>query len=58
MPQLPDLINLAIPGFIGLLLLEAVLDAIMRRELYQLKDTAARPGPAASCLSFSGSGSR
>jgi sterol desaturase/sphingolipid hydroxylase (fatty acid hydroxylase superfamily) len=41
MPQLPNLINLAIPGFIALLVLEAVLDAIMRRELYQLKDTAA-----------------
>ena len=41
MPQIPNLINLAIPGFIGLLLLEVVLDAIMRRELYQFKDTAA-----------------
>ena len=28
MPQLPDLIHLAIPAFIGLLVLEAVLDAI------------------------------
>ncbi len=41
MPQMPNLIQLAIPGFIGLLLLEAVLDAIMRRDLYQFKDTAA-----------------
>jgi len=36
-----NLIHLAIPAFIGLLILEAVLDAIMRRDLYQLKDTAA-----------------
>ena len=41
MPQIPDLIHLAIPGFILLVLLEVVADAIMRRELYQLKDTAA-----------------
>ena len=41
MPQIPDLINLAIPGFIALLLLEVVLDAVMRRDLYQFKDTAA-----------------
>src|SRR5947209_7472459 len=41
MPQLPDLIHLAIPAFIGLLVLEAVLDAIMRREIYEFKDTAA-----------------
>ncbi|HWG48792.1 MAG TPA: hypothetical protein VN669_03815, partial [Candidatus Acidoferrales bacterium] len=41
MPQLPDLIHLAIPGFILLLLLEATADAVMRRELYELKDTAA-----------------
>ncbi len=41
MPQLPDLIHLAIPAFIGLLVLEAVLDAVMRRELYEFKDTAA-----------------
>jgi sterol desaturase/sphingolipid hydroxylase (fatty acid hydroxylase superfamily) len=36
-----DLIHLAIPAFIGLLVLEAVVDAIMRRELYLLPDTAA-----------------
>ncbi|HEY7406281.1 MAG TPA: sterol desaturase family protein [Candidatus Angelobacter sp.] len=41
MPQIPNLINLAIPGFIALVLLEVVLDAVMRRDLYQLKDTAA-----------------
>jgi len=41
MPQIPNLINLAIPGFIALLLLEVVLDAVMRRDLYRLKDTAA-----------------
>jgi sterol desaturase/sphingolipid hydroxylase (fatty acid hydroxylase superfamily) len=41
MPQLPDLIHLAIPAFIGLLMLEAALDAVMRRELYEFKDTAA-----------------
>jgi hypothetical protein len=41
MPQIPDLNNLAIPGFIALLLLEVVFDAVMRRDLYQFKDTAA-----------------
>jgi sterol desaturase/sphingolipid hydroxylase (fatty acid hydroxylase superfamily) len=41
MPELPNLIQLAIPGFIALLVVEAVVDAIMRRDLYQLKDTAA-----------------
>ncbi len=41
MPQIPNLIHLAIPGFILLLVLEAVADAIMRRELYEFKDTAA-----------------
>lgn len=41
MPQIPNLINLAIPGFIALLLLEVVLDTVMRRDLYQFKDTAA-----------------
>jgi sterol desaturase/sphingolipid hydroxylase (fatty acid hydroxylase superfamily) len=41
MPQIPNLIHLAIPGFIALLVLEAVLDAIMRRDLYEVKDTAA-----------------
>jgi sterol desaturase/sphingolipid hydroxylase (fatty acid hydroxylase superfamily) len=36
-----NLIHLAIPAFIGLLLLEAILDAVMRRDLYAFKDTAA-----------------
>lgn len=36
-----DLIQLAIPAFIGLLVLEAVIDAVMRRDLYEIKDTAA-----------------
>lgn len=36
-----DLIQLAIPAFLLLLIGEAVADAIMRRELYELKDTAA-----------------
>jgi sterol desaturase/sphingolipid hydroxylase (fatty acid hydroxylase superfamily) len=38
---MPNLIHLAIPAFIGLLVLEAVLDAIMRRDLYEFRDTAA-----------------
>lgn len=38
---MPDLIHLAVPGFILLLVAEAVFDAIMRRDLYELKDTAA-----------------
>ena len=41
MPQIPDFIHLAIPGFIALLVLEVVLDAVMRRDLYQIKDTFA-----------------
>src|SRR6185437_5400591 len=56
MPQIPNLIHLAIPGFLLLLLLEAIADSVMRlhpakpkpgssgapvRELYQFKDTAA-----------------
>jgi sterol desaturase/sphingolipid hydroxylase (fatty acid hydroxylase superfamily) len=41
MPQIPNLIHLAIPGFIVLLVLEAVVDAVMRRDLYELKDTVA-----------------
>jgi len=36
----PDLIHLAIPFFILLVILEAVFDAVMRRELYQVKDAA------------------
>jgi sterol desaturase/sphingolipid hydroxylase (fatty acid hydroxylase superfamily) len=41
MPQIPNLIHWAIPGFILLLVIEAVADARMRRELYLLPDTAA-----------------
>lgn len=36
-----DLINLAIPAFILLLVVEVVLDAVMRRDLYELRDAAA-----------------
>jgi len=36
-----DLIQLAIPAFILLVVAEAVLDAVMRRDLYEVKDTAA-----------------
>lgn len=36
-----DLIHLAIPAFIALLVLEAVLGARMRQDLYEWKDTAA-----------------
>ena len=38
---MPDLIHLAIPAFIGLLVLEVIIDAVMRRELYEIRDTAA-----------------
>lgn len=38
---MPNLIHLAIPAFLLLVLLEAVADAIMRRELYEIKDTFA-----------------
>jgi sterol desaturase/sphingolipid hydroxylase (fatty acid hydroxylase superfamily) len=44
MPQIPNLIHWAIPGFILLLVIEAVADARMRRELYLLPDTAASLG--------------
>ncbi len=36
-----DLIQLAIPAFILLMVIEAVADAVMRRDLYESKDTAA-----------------
>ena len=36
-----DLIQLAIPAFILLVVAEAVFDAAMRRDLYEVKDTAA-----------------
>jgi hypothetical protein len=38
---MPDLIQLAIPAFILLLVTEAIVDAWMRRDLYEPKDTAA-----------------
>jgi sterol desaturase/sphingolipid hydroxylase (fatty acid hydroxylase superfamily) len=38
---MPDLIALAIPGFVVLMAMEAAADAIMRRELYEVKDAAA-----------------
>ena len=38
---MPDLVQLAIPAFILLLVAEAVFDALMRRDLYEYKDTAA-----------------
>lgn len=36
-----NLIHLAIPAFLALLAVEAICDAVMRRELYEWKDTAA-----------------
>jgi predicted benzoate:H+ symporter BenE len=38
---MPHLIELAIPAFILLMAVEAIADAIMRRELYEIKDSAA-----------------
>jgi sterol desaturase/sphingolipid hydroxylase (fatty acid hydroxylase superfamily) len=38
---MPDLIQFAIPGFLFLLTVEVVCDALMRRDLYEVKDTAA-----------------
>src|SRR5437764_3143204 len=38
---MPDLIQLAVPAFLLLLIIEAVCDAVMRRDLYEIKDTAA-----------------
>jgi len=38
---MPDLITLAIPAFVLLLLAEAVAGAIMRRDIYDFKDAAA-----------------
>jgi hypothetical protein len=34
---MPNLIVLAIPGFIVLVAIEAVADTIMRRDLYEIK---------------------
>jgi hypothetical protein len=36
-----NLIHLAIPAFVLLMMVEAIADAIMRRDLYEIKDTAA-----------------
>jgi sterol desaturase/sphingolipid hydroxylase (fatty acid hydroxylase superfamily) len=41
MPQMLNLIHLAIPGFLLLVLAEAIAGAVMRRDLYQIKDAAA-----------------
>jgi sterol desaturase/sphingolipid hydroxylase (fatty acid hydroxylase superfamily) len=41
MKSMTGLVQLAIPGFILLLVLEAIAAAIMRRDLYEIKDTAA-----------------
>ena len=38
---MPDLITMAIPAFLVLLVAEAVAGAVMRRELYEFKDMAA-----------------
>jgi sterol desaturase/sphingolipid hydroxylase (fatty acid hydroxylase superfamily) len=38
---MPNLIVLAIPAFIVLMAIEAVADAIIRRDLYEIKDSAA-----------------
>jgi sterol desaturase/sphingolipid hydroxylase (fatty acid hydroxylase superfamily) len=38
---MPNLIELAIPGFILLMTIEAIADAVMRRDLYEIKDSAA-----------------
>jgi sterol desaturase/sphingolipid hydroxylase (fatty acid hydroxylase superfamily) len=39
--EMPDLIQYAVPGFVLLVALEAAADAVMRRDLYEIKDTAA-----------------
>ena len=38
---MPDLIQFAVPGFLTLVTLEAIADAVMRRDLYEIRDTAA-----------------
>ena len=38
---MPDLIQLAIPAFIALMVIEAVADAWMRNDIYEARDTAA-----------------
>lgn len=36
-----DLVQYAVPGFLFLVIVEAIADAVMRRDLYEFKDTAA-----------------
>lgn len=38
---MPELIHLAVPAFLLLLILEAIASTIMKRDLYEIKDTAA-----------------
>jgi sterol desaturase/sphingolipid hydroxylase (fatty acid hydroxylase superfamily) len=38
---MPNLIVLAIPGFMLLMTVEAIADAVMRRDIYEIKDSAA-----------------
>ena len=38
---MPNLVHLAVPAFVLLMAVEAVADALMRRDLYGIKDTAA-----------------
>jgi sterol desaturase/sphingolipid hydroxylase (fatty acid hydroxylase superfamily) len=38
---MPDLIQLAVPAFIALIVFEAIAGAIMKREIYEVKDAAA-----------------
>ena len=38
---MPNLIVLAIPAFVLLMVVEAIADAVMRRDLYEIKDSAA-----------------
>ena len=38
---MPNLIELAIPAFILLMAIEAIANAVMRRDLYEIKDSAA-----------------
>ena len=37
---MPNLIELAIPGFVLLMIIEAIADAVMRRDLYEIKERA------------------
>jgi hypothetical protein len=51
---MPNLIHLAISAFVLLMLAEAIADAVMRRDLYEIKDAAASitmgPGSVALAL--------